>query len=95
VRADFAEPDTGKRRLLTLVSNTTTDEATVRAQLVHLSLVLYGELLEPSDPEIGDALALFVATLGPSSAAATPRQVERAWQLTLFAMLQDPRFLHY
>jgi hypothetical protein len=95
VRADFAEPDAGKRRLLTLVSNTATEEATVRAQLVDLSLVLYGELLEPSDASISDALTLFTTTLGPSSVAATPRQVERAWQLTLFAMLQDPRFLHY
>jgi len=95
VRADLAEPDPARRRLLTRVSPTTTDEASVGAQLVDLSLALYGESVEVSEASIRDALALFTAALGTSTAAATPRQVERAWQLTLYAMLQDPRFLHH
>jgi len=94
VKADFDEPDKTRRRLLSRVDTTTADEASVRAQLVDLSIVLYGEFLDPDDAAITDASTLFFAALG-TTAAPTPHQAERAWQVTLFAMLQDPRFLHY
>jgi hypothetical protein len=94
VTADFDQPDKGLRHLLNLVDASTTDEASVQAQLVDLSLVLYGEQLPASDASIADASTLFFDVLGPS-ATPTPKQIERAWQLTLYAMLQDPRFLHY
>jgi len=94
VEADFDQADKSQRHLLKLVEPNTTDEASVQAQLVDLSLVLYGEQLAMDDASVRDASALFFNVLG-ASAAPTPKQIERAWQLTLYAMLQDPRFLHY
>lgn len=94
VKADFDEPDKARRRLLTKVETSTTDEASIRAQLVDLSLVMYGEFLRPDDAAITDASTLFFAALG-TAPRPTPHQIERAWQVTLFALLQDPRFLHY
>jgi hypothetical protein len=94
VGADFRENDKSRRRLLSLVDTNTTDEASIKAQLVDLSLVLYGEPITADDMSITDASALFFNVLGPSSAP-VPKQIERAWEITLYAMLQDPRFLHY
>jgi hypothetical protein len=94
VEADFRESDKARRRLLTLVDPSTTDEASVKAQLADLSLMLYGEKLSADDASIAAASALFFDVLGPS-AAPVPKQIERAWQITIYALLQDPRFLHY
>jgi hypothetical protein len=96
VSADFAEPDASKRRLLRLVEPLTQDDAAVRAQLVDWMLVMFGEELEPSDASVSDAVELFTAALAArASTTIDARDVARAWQLTLYAMLQDPRFLHY
>jgi hypothetical protein len=94
VEADLRESDKSRRHLLSLVDASTTDEASVRAQLVDLSLLLYGQKIAAEDTAITEASALFFDVLGPSSAP-VPRQIERAWEITLYAMLQDPRFLHY
>ncbi len=96
VSADFAEPDASKRRLLRLVEPLTQDDAAIRAQLARLMLVMFGEALEPNDGAVSDAAELFAAALAArTSTTIDARDVARAWQLTLYALLQDPRFLHY
>lgn len=91
VNADFAiaSAQREQRRLLTLVEPDTDDEATLRAQLVQLQLRMFGERLQPSDPAIDSALQLYrsVRALPGGDGA-------RAWQLTLFALLQDVRMLY-
>jgi hypothetical protein len=87
VSDDFSKARTS-RRLLTLVDDDTRDEAAVRAQLVELQRRLYGEEHEPNDDSTNDAYALFEDALSSS----TP---ERAWEITLFAMLQDVRVAYY
>lgn len=87
VADDFSRsPDA--RRLLTLVEDDTRDEAKIRAQLVDLQLKLFGEAHAPDDESTSDAYALFEDAL----AASDPR---RAWEVTLFAMLQDVRVAYY
>jgi hypothetical protein len=88
VRADFAEPDRKKRRLLSAIDAGDTSEEAVRAQLAALQLDLFGQTLAADHPHVLEAHNLFAAALTGSSA-------ERAWQLTLYALLQDPRLLHY
>ncbi|MDQ3365451.1 MAG: DUF1585 domain-containing protein [Myxococcota bacterium] len=83
--AAAAEAD---RRLFVAAPVTATDETSVRAQLVHLHGRIFGELLEPTAPEIDDSYALFrdaLATAGP----------RRAWKLTLTGLLADVRSLYY
>lgn len=64
------------------------DVAAVRAQLVDLHLLLYGEVLESDDVQVTDAVGFFEAAQG----LADP---ERGWAVLLAAMFQDPRMLHY
>jgi hypothetical protein len=90
VDADFAEPDAGKRRLLTLVSEADSGSAKLRPQLVALHRRLFGVQLAEDDPEIDETLALFKAALD-----AKPGDVKRAWKTTLIALLQDVRLAFY
>ena len=90
VTADFAESEAGNRWLLRRVEPTDTDETKVREQLVDLHLRLYAESLTPDDPAIDDAWTLFSGVL--AEAGSSP---ERAWTVTLFAMLSDIRIAYY
>ncbi|HEY4240802.1 MAG TPA: DUF1585 domain-containing protein [Kofleriaceae bacterium] len=75
--------------LFTVAPVTATDEASVRAQLAYLHARIYGELVDPNSPEVGDTYALFTAALAQSSDPA------RAWKVTLAAMLSDFRSIFY
>ncbi len=77
------------RRLFVVSPVTATDETAVRAQLVHLHGRIFGELVEPTSPEIDDSYALFRDAL---ATGITPR---RAWKLTLTGLLADVRSLYY
>ena len=90
VAADFAETDPTRRWLLRRVEATDTDEAKVREQLVDLHLRMYAESLAPDDPAIDDAWTLWSGVLAEAGSSA-----ERAWTITLFAMLSDIRIAHY
>lgn len=90
VAADLGESDPAARRLLQRVSTAASDEASVRAQLADLHLRLYGERVASDDPSVDDSWTLF------SSALASPGgDTERAWTVTLYAMLQDIRITYY
>ncbi|HEY4221050.1 MAG TPA: DUF1585 domain-containing protein [Myxococcota bacterium] len=89
VQNDFAQSDKSARRLLTLVNANDTDEAKVRAQLVALNQRLYGEHHGPNDDVINDAYALFTSALADSGDGA------QAWQIVVYAMLQDIRITYY
>ena len=89
VKDDFARKQRDQRRLLTLVEPDTSDEASLRAQLVELQRRMFGERLEPDDAAIDSALQLYQGARAlPGGTAA------RAWELTLFALLQDVRMLY-
>jgi len=79
----------GSPRLLTRVSTDTTDENSVREQLVDLHLRLHGKVEAADGPAVTASWTLFSGELSRASDAAT------AWELTLFAMLQDPTLLYY
>ena len=79
----------GAARLLTAVSSSDTDEATIRAQLVDLHARILGLLLADDDSEIDTAWALFDGALADSGSAVG------AWEITLAALLQHPRALIY
>lgn len=68
----------------TLVKRLVTDEASVRATLVELHARIYGEL----DADVADTYALFAGVLEASNA-------ERAWTVTLAAMLGDVRSVYF
>jgi hypothetical protein len=89
VANDFAIRERERRRLLTLVEPDTSDDASLRAQLVELELRMFGERVAAGGPAIDDALRLYRA------ARALPgSDGRRAWALTLFALLQDVRMLY-
>ena len=90
VEADFGTRDRGKRRLLRLVDEDDDSADEVRAQLAELQLRLYGAFVAPDDAGIDDALELHRAAREASNGDGS-----RAWKLTLLALLQDPRILHY
>lgn len=90
VRYDLNEPDPAYRRLLTKVDDTTQDEATIRDQLVDVHLRFYGQRVTADSPEI-DALW----TLWSGALADPEADPWRAWQFTIFAMLQDIRIAYY
>ncbi|MEM7159473.1 MAG: hypothetical protein AAF799_41930 [Myxococcota bacterium] len=89
VDTDFDAPDVGSRHLLTLVSETDTDEALVRQQLAELYLRIFAQIVEPDDPAIDDSHALFQAALEHSG------EIRRAWKITLTALLQDVDVAYY
>jgi Protein of unknown function (DUF1588) len=85
VEHDF-EVDKSERKLLTQVELGDTNEGAVRAQLEAIERKLYGVT---SAETVDVAYALFSDALAASGSA------ERAWKITLFAMLQDVRIAHY
>lgn len=86
VEADFAAPDAASRRLLTRVEP---DEASVRAQLVHLHLRLYGEVLDPASEAITADWSLFHAVHERTG------DVRHAWKTLLTALLGDVKIAYY
>ncbi|MFT4623629.1 MAG: hypothetical protein ACI8PZ_002285 [Myxococcota bacterium] len=89
VPRDLSEPDPGARRLLTQVEADTTDEPTIRAQLADLHVRILGTLAEPDDAAVDASWALWSDTLAVHGSPTV------AWQLTLGALLQDPRVMFY
>ena len=87
VTQDFS--GSGQKRLLSLVDNLTTDEAEIKLQLQQLHLRILGEKLATTDPMLQETWELF------SAAYALNNQVERAWMLTIAAMLQDMKVAYY
>ena len=75
-----------ERKLFTDVG--TTDETAVRAQIAFLHARIFGELVEPTSPNVDQTYQLFAA----AAAGSTPR---RAWKIVLIAMLTDFRSLFY
>ncbi len=70
------------------VATTATDEV-VRQQLVELYLDVLSLPVQASSPEVDAAAALFFDTYEASG------DLPGAWTLTLSALLQDPRLMHY
>jgi hypothetical protein len=89
VPADFANPNPSTRRLLTMVSPTQSDEASIRAQIASLDLRLYGISVDPSSQDVTDAWTVFSDTLTRTG------DVQHAWRTTLTAMLQDVRIAYF
>jgi hypothetical protein len=89
VDADLAEPNFDARRLLTLVSDTDSEEGLVREQLAALHLRILARVVEPNGPEIDESYALFAAALDHAG------DVPRAWKVTLTALLQDVEVAYY
>jgi hypothetical protein len=89
VAHDAAAPAAG-RTLFVQAAPTDTAEAAVRAQLAYLHGRIYGELVEPSSPEVTETYGLFTDSL-----AAAGNNAQRAWKLTLIGMLSDFRSLFY
>ena len=79
----------GHRRLFTRAAPADTDPTHVRAQLAELHARIFSELVEPDDPVIDDAEALFDDAL---AAGGDPR---RAWTVTLTGMLSDLHAVYY
>jgi hypothetical protein len=85
VYADF-NSNPPARRLFSDIEASERDESKVKAQLKTLELVLYGK---SNDETIDAAYALFTESLAASDNG------ERAWEITLYAMLQDMRMATY
>ncbi|MEM9188902.1 MAG: hypothetical protein AAGF12_06985 [Myxococcota bacterium] len=76
-------------RLLTMVNAQDRDPTLIRLQLSELFLRLFAERYEATDPEIDETYAVFSQVL---TNGGTP---ERAWKVTLTALLQDVRIAYY
>ena len=87
VEQDLAA-SSGDRRLLMTVDRTTTDEATVREELVHLHGRIFGMEVGANSSDVDDALALWQAVADADSP-------ELAWKTVIAAMLQSPEVLFY
>jgi hypothetical protein len=88
VAHDIAAP-AAQRTLFVQAPADATAEPAVRAQLAYLHGRIYGELVEPSSPEVDESYQLFTEAL-----AAAPN-AQRAWKITLIGMLSDFRSLFY
>jgi len=85
---EFDKP-AAERRLLTLVEPTTVDEVSVRNQIAALHLRILSERLAPDSEEIGETYALWSGMYAATSDTA------KAWEITISALLQDPRMVFY
>lgn len=90
VEADFAQADKAERRLFTLVSAVDTGQAKLRPQIALLHRRFFGKALPDDDPAVTATLELFQDAL-----ALAPGDTERAWKITLTALLQDVRIAFY
>jgi hypothetical protein len=90
VRGDLDFPDRTRRRLLDRVEYADTGEAAIRQQLVALERRMYGSVVAADSAEVDD-----LWTLWSSVHTAADGDTERAWTVTLYAMLQDVRLVYY
>ena len=88
VDSDFAVP-AAERRLLTGVEGDTTDETSIRNQLVVLHARILGEIVPADSEVVTSSFELF--TLGQQTAGAPAG----GWKLVLTALLQDPRMMFF
>ena len=90
VREDTAARGNETARLLRVIAaaDRPTDEAVVREQLVALYLDVLSLVVTEDSSEVDAAYALFTGSLAEADAST-------AWTITLSALLQDPRLLHY
>ena len=87
VDADFAL-EAAERRLLRVVEETDTDEATVRSQLAELHAWIFGHIVSTDDASITDLYELW-------SAVATVSSPAEGWKAVLTAMFQAPDAMFY
>lgn len=85
VENDFS----GEAKLLTVVSESTTDAGTIRDQLALLHLRVLGEDVSADSPEVSETYALFEAALSHHG------DPSGAWKVVLTALFQDPTVLFY
>ncbi|MCY1063947.1 hypothetical protein OV090_04190 [Nannocystis sp. RBIL2] len=90
VEDDFAVADKAARRLFTLVSAVDTGQAKLRPQIALLHRRFFGRDLADDASEVSETLELFKAAL-----ALAPGDAQRAWKITLTALLQDVRIAFY
>ncbi len=79
----------GKRRLFAEGDLRSVREADIRRQLVQLHARIYSELVGEDDAALGDEVALFRGVLESGG------EVERAWTITVAAMLSDLRAVYF
>ncbi|MEQ1503857.1 MAG: DUF1592 domain-containing protein [Myxococcota bacterium] len=84
---DFAAP-ASERRLLGGIEPTVVDEPAVRAQLAALQLRILAEPVDPADPALDAAYAVW-------QAGAADGDPSDGWRLVITAMLQDPAMVLY
>lgn len=87
VDSDAQYPDSAK--LFRDLTPSETDETAVRSQLVSLHAAIFALDVASDSPEVDDAYQLFAQALTASGDA------ERAWKLTISALLQHPRMAFY
>ncbi|NUO54300.1 MAG: hypothetical protein HOV80_36105, partial [Polyangiaceae bacterium] len=89
VEKDLVNTDAAGRKLLSGIDESTTDEGTVREQIVWLHARILGELVEADSDEVTASLSLWQGALESSG------DVKRAWKTLLVAMMQDVRVAYY
>ena len=87
VPSDLAAP-TGSRRLLQTVTPSTTDEASVRAEIAALYRRMHGMTRDPASDDVTDAYTLW-------SAVHEASDTRTAWSAVVAALLQSPDTLFY
>lgn len=80
---------TGQSELLTMVGPDTTDEATIRLQLVALHKLLWAEFVSADSTEVDETYKLY------ADIASVTGDIPFAWKMVLSAFFQDTRFTHY
>jgi len=88
VASDFEVP-AASRKLLQLVEADTSSEAEVRGQLVWLHERILGEFLDANSPEVDLSYGLW------SGVYIDTQDPLNAWEVTISALLQDPRMVFY
>jgi hypothetical protein len=79
----------GESKLLTRVGLDSSDEPTIRLQLVDLHKLFWAEFVETDSTEVDETYQLFVDVYAASNDLAT------TWKVVLSAFLQDTHFLYY
>jgi hypothetical protein len=88
VEHDFAK-DAADRKLLGFVDSDTFAEDPIRAQLARLHARILVELVDPQSPEVDRTWSLWKSVYDRTGSPTN------AWTVTLAAMLQDVKVMHY
>jgi hypothetical protein len=88
VEHDFAQPQ-ADRKLLGFIESDTTEEDPIRAQLARLHARILVELVGPQSAEVDRTWSLWKSVYDRTASPAN------AWTVTLAAMLQDVKVVHY